>query len=79
LTEALLALEAAAEDEQAVMVTLTDVAGRLAQIQSVLERFQPMNLVSVQPKDDIPEHAVLAESFVLSVKNAAKPGLGLDS
>ena len=75
LTEALLALEAAAEDEQAVALALSEVAGRLEQI---LERFQHSGFVPVQPSNDQLEQASLAESFVLSVKSAAKRGIGLD-
>ena len=78
LTEALLALETAAEEEQMVAQALAEVAGRLEQIQSVLEHVQPMNLPLAQPQDSQPEQAVLAESFVLSVKNTARPGLGWD-
>ena len=76
LTEALLALEAAAEDEQAVALALTEVAGRLEQI---LEHFQLTGSVPIRPPDDQQEQAALAESFVLSVKRAARPGLGLNS
>jgi hypothetical protein len=75
LTEALLALEAAAEDEQAAALALTEVAGRLEQI---LEQFQHAGSVPYQPPNDQREQAALAESFVLSVKQAARPGLGLD-
>ncbi len=79
LTEALLALEAAAEEEQAVVVAISEVVGRLAQVQSVLEHIQHIGLSPVQPQAGKPEQEILAESFVLSVKSAAKPGLGLDS
>jgi hypothetical protein len=78
LTEALLALEASAEEEQAVARALLEVAGRLEQIQSALEQFRHMKLPPSQLQSGIPEQAVLAESFVLSVKSAAKPGLALD-
>jgi hypothetical protein len=78
LTEALLALEASAEEEQAVAQALLEVAGRLEQIQSALEQFRHMKLPPSQPQSGMPEQAVLAESFVLSVKSAAKPGLALD-
>ena len=78
LTEALLALEAAAEEEQTVVAALTEVAGRLEQVQSVLERIQRLNLAPDPLQDTQPEQAVLAESFVLSVKNTARPGLGWD-
>jgi hypothetical protein len=76
LTEALLALEAAAEDEQAVTLALTEVAGRLEQI---LERFQTSGPGSSQRQTEQPRQNVLAESFVLSVKSAARPGLTMDS
>jgi|GEM_PF-1378203 len=79
LTEALLALEAAAEDEQAATRALADVAVQLEQIQSVLERLQHMDLAPVPPQRETPQQSVLAEAFLLSVKSAAKPGLGLDS
>ena len=78
LTEALLALEAAAEEEQAVAQVLAEVAGRLEQIQAALEHWQPANLALAQPQSSRSEETVLAESFVLSVKSAAKPGLGWD-
>jgi hypothetical protein len=78
LTEALLALEASAEEEQAVAQALLEVAGRLEQIQSALEQLRYMNPVPAKPQNNRPEQAVLAESFVLSVKSAAKPGLVLD-
>jgi hypothetical protein len=77
LTEALLALEAAAEEERAVATALTEVAGRLEQVQSVLERFQRMDLAPVQRQDGQPEGAALSEAFVVSVKGAARPGLAL--
>jgi hypothetical protein len=78
LAEALLALEAAAEEEQVVAQALTEVAGRLERIQSALEHLQPMNLPLAQPQNSQPEQAALAESFVLSVKSVARPGLGWD-
>jgi hypothetical protein len=78
LTEALLALEASAEEERAVAQALLEVADRLEQIQSALEQFRHMKLPPSQPQSGMPEQAVLAESFVLSVKSAAKPGLALD-
>jgi hypothetical protein len=34
-----------------------------------------MKLAPAQPQNNRPEQAVLAESFVLSVKSAAKPGM----
>jgi hypothetical protein len=77
LTEALLALEAAAEEERAVAVALTEVAGRLEQVRSVLERFQHMDLAPVRPRNGQPEGTVLSEAFVVSVKGAARPGLTL--
>jgi hypothetical protein len=75
LTEALLALEASAEEEQAVAQVLLEVADRLEQIQSALEQFRHMKLTPAQPQNNMSEQAVLAESFVLAVKNAAKPGM----
>jgi len=78
LTEALLALESAAENEQAVLTTLSEMTDRLAQVQSALERFQHLNLSSTQRQDEKLDQAALADSFVLSVKSAAKPGLTLD-
>ena len=78
LTEALLALEAAAEEEQAVAQALTEVAGRLEHIQSAVERLQRMDRATVK-SDEVPDRAALVESFVASVKSAAKPGLALDS
>ena len=79
LTEALLALEAAAEDEQAVMVTLADLTNRLAEIHTALENLRRLESSQVQPTVDTPIQATLAESFLLSVKNAAKPGIDWDS
>jgi hypothetical protein len=38
--------------------------------------FQPAQ--PVQPQNSQLEEAVLAESFLLSVKNAAKPGIQID-
>jgi hypothetical protein len=65
LTEALLALEASAEEEQAVAQALLEVAGRLGQIQSALEQFRHMKLPPSQPQSGMPEQAVLAESCVV--------------
>jgi len=79
LTEALLALEASAEEEQQLLAALAEVSRRMEQIRSALERLQHANLAPVQMHDEISNQAALAESFVLSVKSAAKPGLGLDS
>ena len=78
LTEALLALEAAAEEEQAVAQALTEVAGRLEQIQSALERLRPMDVTTALPQTGHSPQADLAESFVLAVKSTAKPGIAFD-
>ncbi len=78
LTEALLALEAAAEGERTAEQVLTEVAGRLERLQSALERFQHMSPASAPQQGDMSEQAALAESFVLAVKSAARPGLAAD-
>ena len=44
----------------------------------ILEKFQHTGLVPGQPSNDQPDQATLADSFVLSVKQAARPGLGLN-
>lgn len=54
-------------------------AGVMEQIRDTLEGFQQMTVVPVQHQNSYGEEAGLAESFLLSVKNAANPGLGLDS
>ena len=79
LTEALLALETVAEGEQAVMMTSTDLTNRLTTIQSALEKLHHMDLSSIWPEDQETEQSGLPEAFLLSIKNAAKPGIGLDS
>ena len=60
-------------------LALAEVAGRLEHIQSVLERFQHVSTAPAQPQSGTPEQAVLAESFVLSVKSATRPGVKMDS
>ncbi|MBN1122050.1 MAG: hypothetical protein JXJ17_13300 [Anaerolineae bacterium] len=75
LTEALLALEASAEDEQQVLAALAEVSRRMEQIRDALESLKQVNMVPVQMHDDHPIQAALAESFLFSVKNAAKPGV----
>ncbi len=78
LTEALLALEASAEDEQQVLSALAEVSQRMEQIRDALESLQQGNCVPVQPRGGQIEEAVLAESFLLSVKSAARPGIQID-
>jgi hypothetical protein len=75
LTEALLALEASAEDEQQVLAALAEVSRRMEQIRDALESLQHTNVMPVQAQNSQIEEAVLAESFLLSVKNAARPGI----
>lgn len=79
LTEALLALEAVAEDERAVLVTLAKMTERLAEVQSMLEQIQGMDFSAAQVQETIFEKPALAQSFLLSVKSAAKPGITLAS
>ena len=79
LTEALLALEAAAEDEQAVTVTLNQMTRMLAEMQAVLEATQNKGFSAGRIEESKPEQDAFSESFLLSVKNAAKPGLVLAS
>jgi hypothetical protein len=75
LTEALLALEASAEDERQILAALAEVSQRMGQIRDALESLQQGNLAPVQMRDERPNQAALAESFLFSVKNAAKPGV----
>ena len=79
LTEALLALEAAEEDEQAVMLTLSELTERLAEVRTALDNLQHMDLSSIRPQDEKSSQATLADSYVLSVNSAAKPGIAWDS
>jgi hypothetical protein len=79
LTEALLALESAAEDEQAVAVTLNQMTRMLAEMQAVLEVIQNRDFSAARIEEPKPEQDALAESFLLSVKNTAKSGLVLAS
>jgi hypothetical protein len=79
LTEALLALEAAAEDEQAVIITLTELTQKLVDLKTALDHFQGMDVLRVRKAGEASSETILADSFLLSVKEAAQPGLKLDN
>jgi hypothetical protein len=56
---------------------MAEISQRMEQIWDALESLQQGNLAPVQMRDEQPDQAALAESFLLSVKNAAKPGVSL--
>nr|MBN1229281.1 hypothetical protein [Anaerolineae bacterium] len=59
---------------------LAEIADRLSQIQSELKRLRSVDQNPAAPQSDPgDEQSALFESFVQSVKSAAKPGISLES
>lgn len=73
LTEALLRLDDDSEDNTAD--TLATLHETLAQVQALLEGMQNGHYVPAKVQPSEPESQALAESFLASVRQAARPGL----
>ena len=74
LTEALLRLDDDGDDnsDADTLAALTEV---LSQVQDLLENMQNGHYVSASSQPEEPEVEALAESFLASVRQAARPGL----
>jgi len=79
LTEALLALEASAQDEQATAESLRQMAGAMQQMNAALARLQSGQVVTVtESENDGQSGEVLTDAFLLSVKEASKTGMTIE-
>jgi hypothetical protein len=77
ITEALLQLDGKTESE--VSSTVAELQKALDHAHRLLERMQNGQIASPQHQaEDQPEQAQLTESFVLSVKEAARSGMTLE-
>jgi hypothetical protein len=80
LTEALLALEASAQEEMATVESLRQIAGAMQQMNAALARLQSGQVVAVTEADeDEPNDDAFTEAFLVSVKDASKAGMTIDS
>ncbi len=79
LTEALLSLEESQQQDQESTFALDEVNRTLHQVMQLLERMQNGRYVAAAARDDDQQpKAALTETFVASVRSAAKPGMKLD-
>jgi hypothetical protein len=78
LTEALLALEDSQEEDQETAFALDEVNRTLHQVIQMLERMQNGRHAPSANQDGEQSRVTLTETFVASVKNAARPGLKLE-
>ena len=76
ISEALLRLGGEAGSE--VSSTLAELQKVLGHAHRLLEQMQQGQIISPQHQEDQPEQARLTESFVLSVKEAARAGMMLE-
>jgi len=76
LTEALLVLEESQQQDEEATFALDEVNRTLHQVIQMLERMQNGRYVAVKDDDQQPR-AALTDTFVASVKSAARPGLKL--
>jgi len=75
LTEALLALDEGQHQDEESEFALDEVNRALHQVIQMLERMQNGRYVA---DDDQPPRAALTDTFVASVRSAARPGMKLD-
>ena len=76
LTEALLALEASAQDEMATAESLRQMAEAMQQMNAALSRLQSGQLVAVaEREEDESNGGALTDAFLISVKETSKAGM----
>ena len=78
LTEALLRLEESQKEAGESAFALDEVNQTLNQVIQMLERMQNGRYVAAAARDDDQPKAALTDTFVASVRSAARPGLKLD-
>jgi hypothetical protein len=79
LTEALLALDEGRHQDEESAFALDEVNRTLRQVIQMLERMQNGRYVAAAARDDDQQpNTALTDTFVASVKGAARPGLKLD-
>ena len=78
LTEALLRLEESQQEDRETAMALDEVNRAMHQVIQMLERMQNGRYAPSANQDDEQSKVTLTETFVASVKNAARPGLKLE-